>query len=367
MNDRIDIEGIVSLFSDFGPAIGDKWFAYELSQDRLYLSRGPDGAPAIIVKGDEASFGVLPVVPGMEHSSAVTSYPTGAQFAALRICVSSALHQPVRLAAHIAYELSAALISEPSTSNTNLIARVEWVLRLLGPQETGLSIEKQRGLAGECILLRELLLKAWSLGLDVSSVLGKWWGYLPAHRDFAALGFGIEAKATSRTARLHHIGSLHQLDPLMPGEQCFLFSVGLRTDPTAPRKLNHIVDDVFEALVQLDGSPHLPARERLRTQLASYGYTDADRSVYARSHGFMAPHLPPVLFRESDLDRIRRTSFVDSELPGMVIDVSYELNVTAEPVVELERQRILELFLRAPSMTSDQTAIAVQVVPEVKN
>lgn len=72
--------------------------------------------------------------------------------------------------------------------------------------------------------------------------------------------------------------------------------------------------------------------ERFHKQLLSYGYDVAEKERYDSQVGFMHPHLPPVLFADGDLDRVRINSFVDGKLPSMVTNVSFELNVTAEPL-----------------------------------
>lgn len=345
----MDIEEIVGLFDALPPAAGERWHVRPLINDRIYLSRGADMSFGVFVKGDRESFGVLAGYADLEHSKEVTAYPSGEMFPALRIMVSPGVPHD-RLAAHVAYELWASLSAEPSMSNAELLARIEWILRVLGPVEQGMSVERQRGLAGECILLRELLLSAWSQGHDVLSILEKWWGYLPAHRDFAANGFAIEAKATSRASRFHHITSLDQLEPQDSSEKCYLFSVGLRSDPSAPRKLTHIVADVEAALVRRDGTPHVAARDRLQAQLEQYGYRAGDTRIYESGAGFMTPHLPPVLFRETDLARVRRSSFVDSQLPAMVTDVSYDLDVTAKALREDEKDELFRAFVEAPPL-----------------
>ena len=46
------------------------------------------------------------------------------------------------------------------------------------------------------------------------------------------------------------------------------------------------------------------------------------------------PLLPSKLFRASDLDRVRMSSFKGNRLPSMVTAVSYEINISAPPLGE---------------------------------
>ena len=59
--------------------------------------------------------------------------------------------------------------------------------------------------------------------------------------------------------------------------------------------------------------------------------------MYNSGSGLLAnPMLPPKLYRVEDLDRLRVTSFKKGQLPSMVTPISYEIDVSAEPLSDGE-------------------------------
>lgn len=342
-----EIQEIVDTFHALAPASGNRWNIHTVVPNRLHISRGPSGEYAVFVEGDRASFATLPAYTGLEHSSAVVGNPTGRKFAALRLASDDELIGN-RVMAHIAYELSVRLETDPQVPNAALLEDVGWVLQLLGARESVLSVEYQKGLAGECTLLWQLLRLAHRKGLPALTVLDRWWGWNRAKRDFAADGLAIEVKTTGRPSRQHTVETLDQLDPQSDGEEVYVFSVGLKADPTAPKKLPHFVADVEAQLVRSDGSPDEAAIARFREQARAYGYDPAHEELYMAGPGYLRPHLVPALFREADLDRLRMTSFVGGSLPSMVVAVSYMLDIRSPEVPEVEAEKIYERLLMQP-------------------
>jgi len=318
-----------------------------LVEERLHLSRGSAGQFAIFLEGPRESFGKLPPLDGLEHADSITALPSSRQFAALRILSSDVVHGN-RVLAHIAYELARRLEEYPEIGNEALFGDVEWVLLLLRESEDVLSPERQRGLVGECLLLRTLLMTARKIGLGSTAVLDRWWGHSPSKRDFAAKGLAIEAKSTEQNSRQHHVSSLAQLEPQEADERVYVFSVGLKADLSAPKKLPDFVQEVELNLINDDGSVDAEAVEKFRKQCEAYGYHPRHADLYRGSAGYLKPHLPPALFPESDLDRLRLSSFVNGALPGMVVSVSYVLDIKGPPLADAETEDVLRELLKHP-------------------
>jgi hypothetical protein len=344
------IEQLVATFNGLPAATNGLWSISALVNDRVYLSRDEAQRFAVFVLGEERSFGNYPRIAGIRHSSEVRGIPGDKPFAALQLR-SGNVAQGNRIMAHIAYEFGQRMSSEPTVQNATLIAEVSWILELLADQDSIMSFDEQRGLVGELVLLRRLLSLATELEITASEVLGRWWGADRAKRDFSALGVAVEVKTTSKNAREHYIGSLSQLDP-QEGEEVFLCSLGARIDPTAPRKLPAFVHDVQSLLRNRDGTPDHQASEKFTRALRAYGYDPAKQSLYEAGPGFMSFHLPPKLFREVDLDRVRLTSFKGDTLPTMVNEVMYLLQPHVEPLSPSEEREVLIRLLRSPASSA---------------
>jgi hypothetical protein len=251
-----------------------------------------------------------------------------------------------RVLAHIAYEISWRLQLDPRPTNAELIRTVGWLLILLGTDALSMSPERQKGLIGECMFLRMLLLRAQELGVASLNALGAWTGYDNAKRDFYAPGVAVEAKATASVTRLHEISSMDQLAPQEPGEAVYLFSVGIRQDRTAPRKVTNYVADVEALLVNPQGVRDDIAVEHFRRQLLAYGFDWAQQDIYERLDGFLSPHLYPALFREPELRRLSLNDFVGKKIPETVRSIGYSLEVVAPTMNVVEINQVLDKLLR---------------------
>jgi hypothetical protein len=353
---ELSIETIAEAFDGLSPASGRCWQAHPLVSERLFLSRGEHGEHALFLTGDRASFGTLPPVPGVDHASDIVALPEGSPLAALRLMSRDPVNGP-RVMGHIAYELASRLLTAPTTSNEALLAASGWVLVLLGDiDREPLSRERQIGLVGECIFLRMVLRRALEIGIPPSDAVARWTGHGRALRDFVARGLAVEVKTTTATTRRHEIGSLEQLDPQGPNEDVFVFSVGLRRDISAPRKLSHYVEDARQLLVTPDGKPDLAAQSAFTLRLELYGYQDQDRERYDQEPGYLPrAQLPGAFFTEADLERLRLQSFVGGALPAMVTDIRYTLEITAEPLDAVSAQAVLDRLLTAPPVAQPPT------------
>jgi hypothetical protein len=343
------IEDIARTFEQLGPAVGEKWMVETLVSDRLHLSRGQQGEFVILLEGPLSSFGALPSWRGLAYSDDVVSIPGDKRLSVLRLGSPDVTYGN-RIVAHIAYELLRRLADDAKLANEQLLGGISWILTLLGEPEALLSTEKQYGLVGECILLRRLLTLANLQGILPIEVLHRWTGHAQALRDFAATDIAIEAKTTGSTTRVHHFNSIGQLDPQSEREEVYLFSIGLRRDPSAPKKLPDFIEEVRGRLVDPSGKPNLEARSLFATQLSSYGYDPSRDSMYRALPGFLPPHLPPGLFAESRLERVRTSSFQGGCLPRMVVNVGYTLDVNCDPETPTATEDILNRLLAAKSL-----------------
>ncbi len=256
-----------------------------------------------------------------------------------------------RIVAHIAYELLRRLDANPGIQNEELFRDVQWILALLGRGSELLSAERQLGLAGECTFLRKLLIAGSARGVASSSVLARWFGHNTAKRDFAAEGVVVEVKATSNSARIHEISSLDQLEPHDAGESVYVFSIGLRLDASAPRKLPHLIADVEAQITTHVGKPDLAAIDAFRSQVAAYGYDFKREESYRGQPGFLSPHLPGAIFDERRLERLRMDSFVNSSLPSMVLGLTYTLQLTCAPLDDDEFDAVLARLVTSPPVS----------------
>ncbi|HEY1267321.1 MAG TPA: PD-(D/E)XK motif protein [Candidatus Binatia bacterium] len=347
------IEELVALFAGIPTADGHRWSVEALVPNRLYLSRGEGGEFAVFLEGSTETFGIIPPWVGITHSGSVTVLPDARTIAALRIASQDSLHGN-RVIAHIAYELGRRLEDRADLGNDDLLSGVSWILPLLGDRETTLNVERQYGLVGECVLLLRLLNVAARLGIPGREALRRWKGAAASKRDFAAEHIAVEVKNTSHTTRLHHFGSIQQLDPQSADEEVFLFSLGMRLDPSAPKKLPDYLTEVEAGLVTTAGTKDEEAVSHFHEELRRYGYDQAYESLYRSQPGFSPPHLPPTFYREIDLERVRISSFKDDKLPSMVVNVGYDMEVHGAGLSGDRADEIVKRLLCAPALVSTE-------------
>jgi hypothetical protein len=350
MQQMATIEELRGMFDSIPPAKDRRWSLLSVVPERLHLSKGELGEFSLFLEGERDSFGVLPAFNGVSHATDLTALPHGESVAALHIRSADQIHGDSALA-HIAYEMLCKIQEEAEISNRELLNHVTWMFPILGRAPDLLTDERQRGLIGECIFLRELLLRAHALGQHPDGVLNRWWGHSPAKRDFAAVDIAIEVKTTTMKSRQHQIGSIEQLEPQTWSEQLFVYSIGLKIDPSSSRKLPVYVDEVEQLLVSTTGAPLETSLAQFHTQLRAWGYDAGRRTLYGSEPGYLpAYEVPGSLFRENDLDRLRRESFVDAQLPTMVTGVSYTLNITCEALSKTAFEQTLEQLLTSPAL-----------------
>ena len=345
------IEDISQTFEGLERPIGNRWHLHALAPTRLHLSVSHDGAPTLFIEGDAASFGKLPTLRGLEHREDAIDVQTGNVFKALRITAPQEPYGNEAMAV-IAYEICRIIESDPDTDNGTLLAGVYWILKVLGIETSVLSGERQRGLVAELLLLRRLLQLGREHSVGSQVVLDRWWGPVGGKRDFAAVGISIEVKSTALNTRTHHIASIDQLEPMSPGEQVYVYSVGIKSEPTVDRKLPTYVADCVSAIADTSGRALVgTAVHSFYQKLESAGYLPRFGDLYRSAPGVMPnPLLPPKLFRASDLDRVRMSSFKGNRLPSMVTAVSYEINISAPPLGERDVDAALLSLITSPGL-----------------
>ena len=338
------IEDIIEGFEALPAGTPGVYQLKTLVEHQLHLSRDTAGNAALLLEGSAESFGPIMAMPGVQHIGQATAQPSGRDFQAL--CVTapdSGFSQ--RVLAHIAYELERKLSDEPSIDNAALIHGASWILGLLGDEPSLMSRERINGLVGECILLRRLVETAVGAGLSAQVALDRWWGPSGGKKDFASKSTAIEVKTTGLNSRQHHIASLDQLEST-DDEQVYLYSVGLRSEPTSARTLPVYVEEVIAQLVHGDGSPDPEARTSFEGLLLSTGYDVTKEAIYRATPGTIPnPAVPVHIYRVDDLERLSIKSFKGDELPSTVAGVSYQLSIQADPLSIPEEQAVLAALL----------------------
>lgn len=343
----MNIEEIITAFARISPARGGRWNVEPLAGERLFATRSEHGHSAVFLIGPLGSFGSVSLAGGLSHSDNVTVLPENTRITALKIeCAGIADGE--RILAHIAYEFTRQLTIDSSCPNDVLLRQVGWLLSLLRPHDELMSSESQTGLIGECMFLRNLLLRAHHFMIPVARALETWKGHTKAKRDFFGSEIAVEIKTTSNTTRLHRISSMDQLAPHSPSETVFLYSIGIRRDASAPRKLAHFIEDVDALLVDQSGNPDNYAKDLFLQSLASYGLDRTRLRVYDAQPGYLAAHLTPALFRATELKYLTPNDFVGGHPPDTIHSISYALEVVAAPLSTAEVNLVLDRLLGWP-------------------
>src|SRR5205807_507777 len=106
---------------------------------------------------------------------------------------------------------------------------------------------------------------------------------------FSGNGVAIEVKTTAADTRQHHVASLAQLEP-QGGEEVYVFSMGAKLDPGAPKKLPDFVAEVSELLLTPSGQPDGDLRLQFGECLQLGGYNPERENLYRGALGFMNFH-----------------------------------------------------------------------------
>jgi hypothetical protein len=331
------LEALNALFLKAQPARAGAWYVQSLFGDRAYATRSSDGAFGLFIRGELSEFGPIPRSGSVAHSTEVRIEPQGTVRPMLRI-IAPAKAQGNRALTYLAYEACRLLEDNPSLPNEDLLRRLIWMLVLLEDDSVILSPERQRGLVGELQLLTRLVRRAKTTRRSAMFALERWHGASSAKRDFSGPGIAVEVKTTSDDNRIHMISSLNQLDPQDLTEDVFVYSLGVRQDYSAPRRLKHFISDIEVQLIDSE-------RDVFHDRLSEYGYDLARPDLYDAEPGIAPFHLTPCFYSEKGLVRLRHNSFVGGSPPPPVLLISYRLMMTGESVPTFGEDVLLDRLL----------------------
>ncbi|AFA71241.1 hypothetical protein GPOL_c01680 [Gordonia polyisoprenivorans VH2] len=179
-----------------------------------------------------------------------------------------------------------------------------------------ISEEKQIGLIGELLLLRNLMAT-----YDEHAVIEWWLGPLAEERDYAFPAFDAEVKSTLGETRTHIINGAGQLEP-SPGRPLWLVSIQMTRaggDPdgfTLPLLIQQIREQLFAT------------RERFLTYLTLQGWDDDDAPMYPTAYVFRTQ--PAAYLVDEDFPAVT-LSRLYSVVPhsDLVSAVSYRVDVSS--------------------------------------
>jgi hypothetical protein len=209
--------------------------------------------------------------------------------------------------------LSVATLKSEEKILRELISRIEkWKDLFDKVSSNGLSPEEQRGLFGELVLLKKLLISSD----QASVVLSSWVGMEKQIRDFQYKSWSIEVKTTiGSNHQKIQISSERQLDTGSL-EHLFLFHLSLESRLHSGVTLNDLVDSV-RALLESDFS----SLNRFNSKLFEAGYFENHRGIYSGTGYFIRNE---AFYKvEKDFPRIE-----ENDIRKGVGDVSYSIIIS---------------------------------------
>jgi hypothetical protein len=176
----------------------------------------------------------------------------------------------------------------------------------------GLTPEEQRGLFGELVLLKKLLLSSDQTG----SVLSSWIGTEKQIRDFQYNSWAIEVKTTlGNNHQKIQISSERQLDTRNL-KHLFLYHLSMESRLHSGETLNDLIDSVRLLL-----DPDFAILNRFNSKLLEAGYFEIHRSIYSDTGYFIRNE---AFYKvENDFPRIE-----EIDIRKGVGDVSYSIIIS---------------------------------------
>ena len=175
-----------------------------------------------------------------------------------------------------------------------------------------LSFEKQLGLAGELLVIQELLAKG------VDDPLASWLGPGRSEHDFKFQDFDLEIKTTSSEGRNHKIANIFQLVP-SSGRKLFLVSIQLTT---AGENSGFTLSDLVRGLAKT-----AEIRESVFSEKLTAAGWRADHS-HLYSARFELRSEPAVFEVNHEFPRLTPEDLgLNADSSPRVSDVSYRLNL----------------------------------------
>ncbi len=214
--------------------------------------------------------------------------------------------------------LSEDLLHHISARDTNLdigtsaLQRIStWKYFFENCSPEGLSLQAQRGLLGELIMMKDYLLPY----MEALEVVQAWQGPDRKAKDFICNSGGIEVKTTlSKRHKKIHIASEVQLDP---EGYSFLYLMHIAFDDAGKSDMNLVtVVTTVRDVLKID----LSATNLFEKKLRDYGYLDIHSESY----------LTPYSIKERDFFEIddKFPKITSSSLPSGVGDVSYSVVIS---------------------------------------
>lgn len=273
----------------------------------------PEGEVGILLEGDwprGQALGLLPACRGLRIAGAVQSgeRPRGILSILLE---DERLLETFSVLATDLVDTASVAADLPSAAKACIDRIALWQELFERVTNPGLSLEAQRGLFGELVVLERVVIPA----LGIHEAVRAWVGPEGANQDFMAGGTGIEVKATISKAPVRlRISNELQLDDTGL-EQLFVAHVSLLATPGSNRKLPELVNDLQQMLKEE------PAAMRdFDYKLAQAGYEDAAKHQY-ESYGYV--------LREAGYYRVASgfPRLTKASLPSGVGDVTYSIPV----------------------------------------
>lgn len=219
------------------------------------------------------------------------------------------------LVADLAGRLAVGMSDDAAVSLlSNRIGRWE---RLLRRKRDGLTLEQQRGLVGELLVLQRLV----TAGLPGQTVVEAWQGPSGGTHDWELSGISLEVKARASTKRSVRISSEFQLETPPDGRMVLVIETIDRVTEGG-RSLPELVDETAAMVAAAEGD--------FRQRLSEYGWFERHRERYAGSAWIVRDEA------DHDAETEGFPRIVPADLAPGVSGVRYSLEVRALSSARLE-------------------------------
>jgi hypothetical protein len=180
-------------------------------------------------------------------------------------------------------------------------------------RENGLSLERELGLYGELLTLRDLY-----FAVGAPTALAAWQSENAEQHDFSLAALDIEVKATSAERRQHWIGSLTQLNPTCD-RSLWLASHQLTRTSGGGQSLPDLIDELRAYIGS--GTARDPFERKLRASGWMDLYTKTIRSRWLL-------RTPSVVYEVGPgFPRLTRPLLSQAKIPTQVIEVRYRIDL----------------------------------------
>jgi hypothetical protein len=194
----------------------------------------------------------------------------------------------------------------------------QW-LKLFERAVSGLmSLESEKGLFGELLCFRTLVVEGYPLEILESA----WEGPLWADRDYAFPNAKLEVKLSSAKHPSLKISSERQLE-IVEGEREFILFYEVGDSPFSGESITNLVQDIRRMI-----SKNPTVLERFNAKIGAYGYADEDQNAYTRKFTVRNTN---VYLISADFPRITRHNLAIG-----LFNVRFEIELSAcEPFRQL--------------------------------